>query len=362
MAAAMEDRESLQSRWLGEVPVHAAAWLWAGICLWLLGRFGISFKLGNVTTNGILIFAAMFVYANAMLLGSLARHRPAHPIAFLRQRFVNLATAQTLLASIPLLLIGVVLLPLFSSMKSMIPLFTDYTWDATFAEWDRAIFLGIDPWKLLWPLLGNPWVTATMAVFYHLWILLLYLGSVFVILDGRVSSFLRRRYFLSYVLTWALLGCVMATAFASVGPVFAQTLVGLDSFAPQLDLLRSGSQRVPLMTLPVQDMLLERFYADERGLGSGITAMPSLHVAIAFLFWLTMRQLDRHLGRVCFAFFAIIWVSSVHLAYHYAIDGLASVLGVLVIWWASSLAIKGWDRWLTLRGQPTLRTNTVPAE
>jgi len=358
----MGDLLTLRRQWLGELPVHVAAWLWAGVCLWLLGRHGIRFNPANVSTNGILILAAIFVYANAMLLGSLARHRPEHPIGYLRARFVNRATARALLAAVPLILISVILLPLFSSMKSMIPLFTDYTWDARFAAWDRALFFGTDPWKLLWPLLGNPWVTAGIAVFYHLWILLLYLGSVFVILDGRVNAVLRRRFFLSYVLAWALLGCVMATAFASVGPVFAQTLVGLDSFAPQMDLLREGSQKVPLMTLPVQDMLLERFYADERGLGSGITAMPSLHVAIAFLFWLTMRRIDRRAGRWFFAFFVVIWVGSVHLAYHYALDGLASVLGVLAIWRVSGAVIEGWDRRLARRDQPTLRTNTAPAE
>lgn len=358
----MEGQEGLPRRWMRELPVHAVAWAWAAACLWITSHYGITFGIGGITTNGTLIFAAVFVYANAMLLGALARHRPDSPIGYIRQRFLNRDLALKLTASVPLLVICVVLLPLFSNMKSMIPLFNDYGWDATFAAWDRAIFFGVDPWKLLWPILGNPWVTAIIAVFYHLWILLLYLGSVFMIFDPRVGQFLQRRYFMSYVLVWALLGCVLATAFASVGPVFAQQLVGLGTFAPQVELLRAGSEQAPLMTLPVQDMLLERFNADERGLGSGITAMPSLHVAIAFLFWLATRQIDRRLGGFFFGFFVLIWVASVHLAYHYAVDGLLSVAGTLAIWWIAGLALTAWDRWIDSRAQPALRTNTVPAE
>ena len=267
------------------------------------------------------------------------------------------------LAALPIVGVCVVLLPIFSNMKGMIPYFTDYTWDATFIAWDRAIFFGYDPWRVLWPIFGNPYVTAIMAVFYHLWILLLYLGCVMVLFDPRVGRELRRQFFMSYVLVWALLGSIMATALASVGPVFAAPLIGIDTFEPQMALLRQNSETAYLMTLPVQEGLLNAFQERARGLGAGITAMPSMHVAIAFLFVMTTRQLDRRLFYAFIAFFAIIWIGSVHLAYHYAVDGLVSVIGVVVIWLASAAILRWWDALIERRDQPAdFRTNTVPAE
>jgi hypothetical protein len=67
--------------------------------------------------------------------------------------------------------------------------------------------------------------------------------------------------------------------------------------------------------------------------GSGISAMPSIHVSAAVLFALLGWRVDRRLG-IGFTIFAIvIMIGSVHLAWHYAIDGYLSAALTLVIWW-----------------------------
>jgi hypothetical protein len=40
----------------------------------------------------------------------------------------------------------------------------------------------------------------------------------------------------------------------------------------------------------------------------------------------------------------IIWVGSVHLAYHYAVDGLVSVVAMAAIWRGSDTLLSAWDR------------------
>ncbi|MFN2101029.1 phosphatase PAP2 family protein [Altererythrobacter sp. MF3-039] len=358
----MSEETTLRKRWTGEVPLYVAAVAWAAVCLYLTRSAGLKFPVSGVVANSYLVVAAVLAYGGMFLVGSLARYRPDSPISYLRQRHGNRAWLVWIIGGLPIVAISVGLLPLFSNMKGMIPYFTDYTWDQTFIDWDRALFFGQDPWRLLWPIFGNSYVTALIGVFYHLWILLLYLGCVFMLFDPRIGHELRRQFFLSYILCWALLGSVLATLLASVGPVFAEPILGIDTFVPQMELLEKGSETAYLMTLQVQDGLLLAFQQQARGLGAGITAMPSLHVAIACLFWLAMRQLDRRAGHFFLTFLAVIWVGSVHTAYHYAVDGLISIIGVFVIWKFSGWVIAKWDALLAKSGQPTLRTNTVPAE
>jgi len=59
-------------------------------------------------------------------------------------------------------------------------------------------------------------------------------------------------------------------------------------------------------------------------------------------------------------FFFMTWISSVHLAYHYAVDGLVSLIAVAAIWAVSERIIAAWDA--LLARHDILRTNTVPAE
>lgn len=354
-------RGSLSRRWLGEAPVFVIGLALMALCLALLTAKGINPGVAGIFANAQIFAMFVIVLACWDAGKELFRHRPDSPLQHLKSRYTTPQFKRSVFAGLPLLGVAIFLLPYFSKMKSAIPLFNAYTWDQAFIEWDRAIFFGRDAWEVLQPLLGYPFVTALLALLYHLWFLLLYPGVMYFAF-AQVDSRVRRQFFLSYVLSWTLVGGALATWLASVGPVFVGPLLGNSTFDAQMAYLYAANEQVPIMVLPVQEMLLEWYGKDESGLGSGITAMPSMHCAIAFLYWVAVRRISPKWGAFFGVFFFITWVSSVHLAYHYAVDGLVSLLAVAAIWAVSQRIITAWDKLLELRAQPTLRTNTVPAE
>ena len=290
--------------------------------------FDFEWYLGNVR------FFAMIAFV--VLLGELTirliRARPDSPVRFVLSKETRAWLAVRLACMLPILAIAL-FMPAFSTMKSSIGLFTQFDWDATFIAWDRALH-GTDPWRLLQPAMGYPAVTFAASALYHLWFLLIYIGPFAFGLYVRDRA-TRLRFFLAYLGSWTIVGMVFATALASVGPVFAQPILGIPDFEPQMDYLRQADTIYPIAVLDVQDQLLEWYRAGDYGLGRGITAMPSMHVALAWLYVLAAWPLGRRIGCAFAAFFAATLLSSVHLAYHYAIDGYAAVVLVTAIWWIS---------------------------
>lgn len=280
--------------------------------------------------NASLYVAAWFLCTAGLALRGLYRHRPEQPVRYLRDVEFGPAYRQRVRESLPLLLAAVIFMPGFSAMKSAIPLFTDYDWDQRFIDLDILIH-GEDPWRLLQPLLGHPLVTAAIAGVYQLWLLLVYAGTIYFALyvgDRR----LRVRYFAACFGIWTVNGVMLAILLASVGPCFLEPMVGNAHYAEQMAYLAKANEIYPVLSVDVQQQIIAWYASGSHGLGVGISAMPSMHVALAFLFFLAIRQVSRTLGIVFFLFCATILIGSVHLGYHYAVDGYVSILVTSVIW------------------------------
>ncbi|EDL47925.1 phosphatase PAP2 family protein [Erythrobacter sp. SD-21] len=358
----MNTLSQVARRWWGEFPLYFYGLACAAVVFYLWSRFDIPYDNAGSTTSIQLIYTGAIAWFFVDIIWRLFRDRPARPFAWARERYLTRSALATLAASVPLLLMCAILIPVFSSLKAMIPLFSEFDWDPTFIAWERALLFGYDAWEVLQPVFGWPVVSATLAVLYHLWVLLLYLGVAVVAIAPGVYKGVRRKFFLSYAMAWSLVGGLLATWLASVGPVFVEPILGIPDFAPQMDYLRSANEQVPVMTVPVQDMLLASYLSADNGLGRGISAMPSMHIAVCVLFWLAARETSVKAGRFFFWFMVVIWIGSVHLAYHYALDGLVSLVAVWLIWEFAELVFEAWDRVPVPGGQADLRTNTVPAE
>jgi len=307
-----------------------AAAIWV-ILLAALAWVGVNGLRPASYFNNTMLYASSLFFIAILVVGRmLYRARPESPVAFLFELAKQPDWQRQFARGAPMLLALVLFMPAFSAMKSAIPLFNAYSWDSTWVAADRWIH-GTDPWRLLQPVVGWPIVTSALSVAYHTWVLLIYFGGVyfcFLVKDRE----LRARYFIGFFGIWTIIGVVMATTFASVGPCFLGPLLRDFRFEEQMAYLYSANEHFPVMVLPVQDQLLTWHLEGSHGLARGITAMPSMHVALATLFFLAVRRLSRIAGYCALAFVLVIMTASVHLAYHYAVDGYVSIGVTLLVW------------------------------
>lgn len=257
-------------------------------------------------------------------------HRPARLTVFLIQDFRDfLMTENRLARALPLFLCFAVFVSVFTSLKTIIPVVHPFSWDVRLAELDRLLHGGMDPWQRLQPLLGYPVVTAALNLVYNLWFF-----TMFSILYWQLFTVSRPRlrltFFYAFFLTWILNGTVLAMIFSSAGPCFYRVLTGSDYYEPLMSYLRHAAESWPVYAVETQNMLWHA--SKETGLGTGISAMSSVHVAAAFIFMMLGWETSRRLGILLTVFFAFILIGSVHLGWHYALDGYVAIVSSAVIW------------------------------
>lgn len=239
---------------------------------------------------------------------------------------------ERLLNGLPMILFLPFFMSTFTSFKSLIPIINPFSWDSAFAKFETIIHGGFQAWQLLQPILGNHFLTSGLNVFYNLWLFVMFevlYWQIFSLCDLR----LRMQFFLSYLLAWILLGTIAATIFSSAGPCYYDRVVKGDNiYQPLMEYLNEAKKSSFVWALDTQDMLWKAYKENKIELGSGISAMPSMHVSMALLFALLGWRKNRLFGIMFSVYVAIIMVGSVHLGWHYAIDGYAAILGTLLIW------------------------------
>jgi hypothetical protein len=227
----------------------------------------------------------------------------------------------------------------YSSMKQAIPVFKRFNSDILLSRLDHLIHFNNNPWTLLQSWIGHPSLTRLIDFCYIAWGTIFLYTLLWMAYSRRKS--LRLRFLLSLVLCWIIIGNILASLLASVGPCYygQVTASAMNPYAPMLDYLHS----IPaLEAVRIQDTLWKAYINGTFMPLGGISAMPSMHVSIAVLLALAYRHVSPWLGIVFALYAGVIQIGSVHLGWHYAIDGYLSAILTVTIWKAVShfLSIK----------------------
>jgi len=232
---------------------------------------------------------------------------------------------------------------MFGSYKQSIPLIKPFCWDTTFMRWDYLLHGGHHPWELLQPILGHPLVTSAINAVYHAWLFVLF-GVTFW-LSWHENRQARMQYLLCFLLMWILLGTILAIGLSSAGPCYYDRVTGQEGpYQPLMAYLERANQEYPIWSIDVREMLWRNYETGQIERVRGITAMPSMHVASALLLALGAWSVQRKVGVALFLFTLMILIGSVHLAWHYAIDGYLSIVLVLILWKTVGWALRKYSR------------------
>jgi hypothetical protein len=266
--------------------------------------------------------------------------RPARPFTLLLERArTSLFTVERIATALPVLLLLPIFFNSFTVLKSSVGYLNPFGWDMGLEAADRWLHGGVAPWQLLQPWIGAPAATQFFNLIYVSWFAVLWLVLVWQIVSTHDLR-LRAQFLWTMLLCWVLIGSVAAIAFSSAGPCYFGRATGLaDPYAPLMAYLHEANRVAEIWALPTQARLWSFYVAGDVGLGGGVSAMPSMHVSMAFLFVLLGWRICRLFGILALLFCAAIEVGSVHLGWHYAVDGYAAAALTGVIWWAVGRAV-----------------------
>jgi hypothetical protein len=268
--------------------------------------------IASAAMAGFVIISATF---------GLMRKGVEHPISY----WGNFAVERhrtILFVSSTMLLTGFNMIT-FMWIKPLLNYLVPFWADPYLASIDHAIFR-TDPWRLLSWL--NDW---PLALFYHrAWFALMIL-TLLMVLWAQPSKE-KSSVMITYFCLWSLFGPIIHVCFPAAGPIFYARMGYGTAF--------SGLVSAP-ETTQLADYLWRIYSGATFGSGSGISAMPSLHIATTVWMVLAVYLFARR-WLIPMALAAIlIFLLSVSLGWHYAIDGIIGGGGAVAIWYVARLLL-----------------------
>ena len=219
----------------------------------------------------------------------------------------------------------------FTFMKTSLPYIIPFHADPLFADIDKSLHGGVDPWIFTHSFSAYINPDMVSVLYFGIWGLP---AAFFPFLLAAADHDVQRktRFMLLFAFVWIGLGNVLAYAGASVGPIYYDRLLGTDRFPDLITALQTSGITDTHLGM-VQFGLWKVFSEHSQMVGSGISAFPSVHNGIATLVMLYLFERSKWLAPIGVAFSAAILFASVYVGWHYAIDGYFSIIAVTAAWW-----------------------------
>ena len=197
--------------------------------------------------------------------------------------------------------------------------------DPLLAEVDKALFLGTDPWKLF------TWLNLTpTAIFYHRgWFGLMILTLILVTRSS--PSIEKTALMLTYFLLWSVVGPAIHILLPAAGPIFFEQL----GYGDRFNALEGAPE-----TLRAANYLWTIYSTEGFGPGSGISAMPSMHIATTAWMIMCFYFIARRWLPLMMAMASLIFLLSISLGWHYAADGIVGGGAALLCFYAVRAVFK----------------------
>lgn len=233
-----------------------------------------------------------------------------------------------------------IVISVYTSVKYAIPDIIPFYLDPYLFEIDQFIFFGFSAWEITHSIFSTPFSTGMINFFYNIWFFIIWIFLISFMLCIKHSK-IRKQVILSFLLCWIINGNIAALLFSSVGPCFYDLAYeGSSHYIELMNLLNKQNSSLieqdsffRVWSLTFQDVLWDSYTNRMSGIGKGISALPSMHVSITCLIAIAIYSLNKKWGAIAWLYALIIMVGSVHLGWHYAIDGIASLTLTYGIWY-----------------------------
>ncbi|MBI1214209.1 MAG: hypothetical protein GC185_00150 [Alphaproteobacteria bacterium] len=230
----------------------------------------------------------------------------------------------------------------FFFQKSLLPTLNRYSWDPEFAAWDKAVHFGHYPHRLIMGTVERLHLQGVFDKAYLTWfIVMICLMGYNLFWDRDLKR--RLQYLWTFFLSWVVCGSLLAVAFSSVGPMFYHHFYPLlpDPYADLTAYINRDGEKAFPMVFYTRGLLLDWAGNGKIVNPNAISAMPSMHVGIAWLTVLYTRRIGWKSCTLATLFWLTIMLAAVYFGFHYAIDGYVSIVVITFMWW---LVGKGLDR------------------
>jgi hypothetical protein len=293
---------------------------------WLAWHFGVHPPI--ILSTFTVLFIGALVFGGLLGVGAyviwLAMQREPEPLR--RLAALPVWTPEFLARRICPAAVTLIFLGAIGSFKSLIPYVHPFAWDSAFSDLDRLIFR-TDPWRLTHAIIG-PHGTRAIDLIYGLWFPAWGFALVYFSCFARELD--QKRFLTAFFAVWIVEGIILATIFSSVGPCYLQMINSpyAARYAGLFPLDAPGANAA-------QAMLQASYKSADIGAFKGISAMPSLHVGVAFLLVLASRgwwQIATSL------FCGAIFIGSIHLGWHYGSDGIVAAIVTALCWHVAGYA------------------------